>query len=104
MLVVGHPEPAAWVLAAENGQQTKTQVLGAVAVIVAVDVPFVFDVCVAFAVSQGSVPTSKFTPPAAAAVAVASTAPAATQIVVTPSVGGAPAYASPAMSRSHQPL
>ena len=101
MLVAGHPEPASWVAEAANGQQTKTHVLGAVAVIVAVDVPFVFDVCDAFVVSQGSVPISKFV---VAAVAVAVTAPAATQSVVTPSVGGEPLKVCPSRLRSHQPL
>jgi len=96
-----HPEPASWVAEAANGQQTKTHVLGAAAVIVAVDDVLVSDVCDAFAVSQGSVPSSKF---ALAAVTLAVTEPAATQSVVTPSVGGEPLKVCPSMVRSHQPL
>jgi hypothetical protein len=110
-LVTLHPEPASWVVlgppsavSPENGQQRKTHVLVPLAVIVAADVVPLFIVCDAFELSQGSEPTSKVAPVAAAAVAVAVTEPAATQTVTSPSVGGAPWYVCPSIVRSHQPL
>jgi hypothetical protein len=97
---VVHPVPGGFA----KGQQTTAHVVGPVAVTVAVDVPFVFDVCVVLLLSHGSEPTSKTPGFDAAAIAVTVTSPAATQTVAACCAGGMPAKGCPLMVMSHQPL